>query len=345
MKSKKKLFFVIGSIVVVILIAILIFFLSLRPVSRSYDEVIFEINRGTSTKEIIGNLKEADLIKSKYITLGYMKLTNKTSIQAGSYKLSRSMSTNEILDVLTNGDAIINATKITFKEGMTLKDYLKLISEKTDLVYDDILDEINNPEFLKKLISDYWFLEDNILDEDIYYALEGYLFPNTYQFYKDANLETVIRKMLDETNKRLNEYKQKLEDSNFSIHDIITMASIAEKEANSYEERQKVAQVIFKRLDLNMSLGMDVTSYYGVGKSMQDTITTADLNDDNPYNTRLVTFKGLPVGPICNPGIDSIKAILNPADTDYVYFYADKNGTLHFTASKEEFDSFKLIYG
>ncbi len=206
--------------------------------------------------------------------------------------------------------------------------------------------KVNDKEFIKELISEYWFLTDDILNEDIYYALEGYLYPNTYEFYKDATLEDILRRILNNTNKVLQSVKDDIEKSNYTTHEILTMASIVEKEAVSYTDREKVAQVIYTRLDKKMSLGMDVTSYYGVQKDMKESLTKNDLNDNNPYNTRLVTFLGLPVGPICNPSIESIKAVLNPADTNYIYFFADiTTGNVYFTDNASEFENFKKIYG
>ena len=106
-----------------------------------------------------------------------------------------------------------------------------------------------------------------------------------------------------------------------------------------------LTQVIYKRLDMNMSLGMDVTSYYGVQKSMDESLTTVDLNDENPYNTRVTTFIGLPVGPICNPSIGSINAALNPADTDYLYFVADiLTGKVYFAKDINGFNELVKKY-
>ena len=124
------------------------------------------------------------------------------------------------------------------------------------------------------------------------------------------------------------------------------MASIAEKEAMNYEDRTKVAQVIYTRLDMGMNLGMDVTTYYGVGKSMTETLTALDLADDNPYNTRNASLIGLPVGPICMPSSESIRAVLNPADTNYIYFFADiVTGNVYFTDDYNEFLEFQRLYG
>ena len=123
------------------------------------------------------------------------------------------------------------------------------------------------------------------------------------------------------------------------------MASIIEKEAISDDDRAKVSQVIRTRIAKNMNLGMDVTTYYGVQKSLKEALTKQDLSNDNPYNTRNEKLKGLPIGPICNASLASIKAALEPADTNYIYFYADiKTGQIHFTDSYQEFLTFKEIY-
>lgn len=350
MNKTKKVLLIAGAIVIAILVCLIITYnVLLNPVSKNYESVTFAVKKGEGKQEIIDNLKESNLIKSKYVTLFYILLNGNKNIQAGSYDFSRNMSTKEIIESLNKGDVIMkkrDSVRITFVEGITLKKYLELVAENTNLEYDVIIKDINNETFLKELINNYWFLTDDILDKDIYYALEGYLFPNTYEFYKNTSLREVITKMLDETKKRLEPLQDKIKNSGYSVHEILTIASIAEKEANSKSDRRKVAQVVYKRLELNMSLGMDVTSYYGAGKDMKEKLTSADLNDDNPYNTRLVTFLGLPVGPICNPSIESIEAALDPADTNYIYFFADvKTGKVYFTDKKEEFEQFKKIYG
>ena len=177
-------------------------------------------------------------------------------------------------------------------------------------------------------------------------------------FCLDSGFTTIEKRLLDISVRKgvySNSYehfcsalslKSKIEASSYSVHDILTMASIVEKEAVHVEDRAKVAQVIYTRMDLGMNLGMDVTTYYGVRKDMTETLTAVDLNDENPYNTRVATFLGLPVGPICNPAISSIESVLNPADTDYIYFYADIiTGNVYFTNSYDEFLEFRKIYG
>ena len=346
--KNKKIFIILGVIVGLIVAMTITYFILLTPSGRSNVPVTFVVNNGDDKKTIINNLKEAKLIKSKYATIIYVILSNNKNLQAGSYEFSRDLSTQDIIKSLGKGDVIKEykpSARVTLKEGVTLKEYIKLICDNTDLNYDDAIKKVNDKSFLKGLIADYWFLTEDILDEDIYYPLEGYLFPETYDFYKDTTIEQVIRKMLNVTSDKLSSIKGKMLNNKMSVHELITIASIAEKEANTSDDRRMVSQVIYKRLDMNMSLGMDVTSYYGVQKSMSETLTKVDLNDKNPYNTRVVTFIGLPVGPICNPSLDSINAALEPANTDYVYFIADVlTGKVYFAKDIDGFNELKEKY-
>ena len=348
--NKKGALITIGVVFTIIAIMFGIYVFELKPTDTSdYEDIKFVVSRNEGKNKILDNLVDANLIKNKYAAIIYMYLNGRTNLQAGEYEVSRSMGTKEIINMISSGEIITQkrpSTRITFVEGITLKEYLKILSDKTDLEYDKIIKEINNEEFLKKLIADYDFLTEDILNDKLYYALEGYLFHETYDFYIDTDLNTAIRTMLNKTKSVLNKYQDDIKNSGYSVHEILTMASIIEKEANSYNDRTMVSQVIRTRLQKNMSLGMDVTSYYGVQKSLKEVITAKDLNDENPYNTRVTTFLGLPVGAICNPGESSIKAALNPSDTDYIYFFADiKTGKVYFTNSYNEFQNFKKLYG
>ena len=342
MKKNKKLIVILSVIVGLILMGVVTIVILLSPVSKSSDIVEFTVKKGEGKEKIVDNLKDAKLIKSKYATFVYIVLSGKKNLQAGSYEFSRNMSVKDIITSLSTGD-IVNVKKdevrITFKEGDTLKKFVTMVANETNIDYDGAIKKLSDKAYLKGLIADYWFLTDDILDEDIYFPLEGYLYPETYIFYKETSIEQVIRKVLNVTNERLEPIKSKIENSKYNIHELLTIASIAEKEANTNSDRSMVTQVIYKRLGLNMALGMDVTSYYGVQKEMTEAITQLDLNDKNPYNTRVTTFIGLPVGPICNPSIGSINAALEPADTDYLYFVADINtGKVYFAKTNEEFN-------
>lgn len=348
MKKNKKLIVILSVIVGLILVGVITFMVLLSPVSKSKDIVEFTVKKGEGKEKIVENLKDAKLIKSKYATFIYIVLSGKKNLQAGSYEFSRNMSVEDIITSLSTGDVVNvkrDEVRITFKEGDTLKNFVTMVANETNIDYDEAIKKLSDKAFLKGLIADYWFLTDDILDEDIYFPLEGYLYPETYNFYKETNIEQVIRKVLNVTNERLEPIKSKIESSKYNIHELLTIASIAEKEANTNSDRAMVTQVIYKRLSLNMALGMDVTSYYGVQKEMTEVITQLDLNDKNPYNTRVTTFIGLPVGPICNPSIGSINAALEPADTDYLYFVADiLTGKVYFAKTNEEFNALVKKY-
>ena len=348
MKKNKKLIVILSVIVGLIFVGVITFMVLLSPVSKSKDIVEFTVKKGEGKEKIVENLKDAKLIKSKYATFVYIVLSGKKNLQAGSYEFSRDMSVKDIITSLSIGDVVNvkrDEVRITFKEGDTLKNFVTMVANETNIDYDEAIKKLSDKAYLKGLIADYWFLTDDILDEDIYFPLEGYLYPETYNFYKETNIEQVIRKVLNVTNERLEPLKSKIENSKYNIHELLTIASIAEKEANTNSDRAMVTQVIYKRLGLNMALGMDVTSYYGVQKEMTEAITQLDLNDKNPYNTRVTTFIGLPVGPICNPSIGSINAALEPADTDYLYFVADiLTGKVYFAKTNEEFNALVKKY-
>ena len=348
MKKNRKLIVILSVIVGLILVSVIALMILLSPVSKSKDIVEFTIKKGEGKEKIVENLKDAKLIKSKYATFIYIVLSGKKNLQAGNYELSRDMSVKDIITSLSTGDVVNvkrDEVRITFKEGDTLKNFVTMVANETNIDYDEAIKKLSDKAYLKGLIADYWFLTNDILDEDIYFPLEGYLYPETYNFYKETNIEQVIRKVLNVTNERLEPLKSKIENSKYNIHELLTIASIAEKEANTNSDRAMVTQVIYKRLSLNMALGMDVTSYYGVQKEMTETITQLDLNDKNPYNTRVTTFIGLPIGPICNPSIGSINAALEPADTDYLYFVADINtGKVYFAKTNEEFNALVKKY-
>lgn len=346
MNKKKKIIIILVSILTFILILFSIIMFLLSRVSNESEKVEFNISSGTSTVKIIKDLKENNLIRSELLSKIYIKLSGKTSLKAGVYMLNRNMSTIDIIDTLNDGKTLDNTVSITFKPGYKVSNYAKDIKDKLGIDESVFLSTINDLEYLNTLISKYWFLTDEIISDKIYYALEGYLYPDTYSFYKTASSKDIIEKMLDNTEKKLNKYKDSINKSNYSVHDILTIASIIANESKFSEDRSVVSQVIYKRLSLNMSLGMDVTTYYGVRKDLTEDLTQSDLNSVNGYNTRNTSFLGLPVGPICNMSTESIEASLNPSNTDYVYFYADvKTGKLYFANTYSEFLKLKEIYG
>jgi len=304
--------------------------------------VNFIIEPGQSKTTIASNLENAGLIRSKYALDLYLFFTT-PNIQAGEYELSPSMKPEEMIKKFKNGDIKIKNVTVTLIEGKRLKDYAETLGNNFSFTKEEFINAANDKTYLQELISNgsYWFLTNTILNENIYYPLEGYLYPDTYEFLETATPTEIIETLLNHTLKKLEPYKEEIVASGKSVHDILTMASIVEKEANTKSDREKASQVFYSRLLSNMSLGSDVTAYYGVQKEMNDFLTSNDLYDQNLYNTRLTdgTMNGkLPIGPICNSDITSIEAALRPSNTNYYYFVANVcTGEVFFQENYQEF--------
>ncbi len=248
------------------------------------------------------------------------------------------MSMQEIVEVLSDSkNQKIDTIKLTFREGLNIRGIAQIIEEKTNIKKEDFINKVSDKDFIKTIQKDYWFLTDDIYNEKIYYPLEGYLFPDTYEFEKkDIKSEKIITKMLDNTEKKLNNYKEKINSNELTIHQILTLASLVEQEAVTKEDRALVAGVFYNRLKTNMSLGSDVTTYYAEQKSFKEDLTIDEINSCNAYNTRSTCIVGLPVGPISNPSTESIEGVMNPTTSDNYYFVADKNGNTYFTKTEYE---------
>lgn len=334
---KKKIIIVLISILVVILILIGLYFYGLTSVSKNSELVSFNVSSGNGIKKVINDLYEAKIIKSKISANIYILMHRDLIVQAGNYELNRNFDIKEIFRRLNSGELYDSEVRITFIEGRRLTEYMTKIEEIFGISEEEILAVLNDKEYLQYLIEKYEFIGEEILNEELYYSLEGYMFPATYTFGKRATIKEIIEKTLDKTKEVLDNYSALISSSSFTTHEILTMASIIENETMRSEDRAVASQVIHKRLDVNMNLGMDVTTYYGAKKALGEPLTQVDLNEKNAYNTRNTSFKGLPVGPISSPSEASIKAALEPSDTNYLYFYADTSGKLHFAESYEEF--------
>lgn len=338
---KKKIFGIIGALLALIVITgigLVVFYnASLSAVGDEKDKVTIVIENGTSSRGVVDKLYEADLVKNKYCGYIYLKLNKELMLQAGTYELDRGMSFQEIMEKINNGEALENSIDITFIEGKRLVNYVKVISDNFPYTEDEILAKLSDKVYLQELIDDYWFLTDEILNDNLYYALEGYLYPDTYRFNKESTIDTIVRKMLNETDKVLSEYKT-VAKNDYTIHEILTMASIVELEGSNSNDRAGVAGVFFNRLEGGWSLGSDVTTYYAARVEMSERdLWQYEIEEVNHYNTRPAAMAGkLPVGPICSPSKDSISATMKPTKHDYYFFVADKNGKTYFTKTNAE---------
>lgn len=338
----KKLVIIVSVLIVVLASAIGLYFYNLKPVSTNNNVKLFTIKSGTSKLDIVDNLKSAGLIRSKIASTIYVVLNRELNLQAGDYELSTNMSVKEMLDKINNGqikeEKNQNTFSITFIEGKRFPYYASKIGEATNKTKDEVIEELSNKEYLEELITNYWFLTNDILDEEIYYPLEGYLFPSTYEFYKNSTVKDIVKVMLDTFGSKLETYKEEIESSQYDLHEVLTLASIVELEGASSDDRAGVAGVFYNRLKGNMSLGSDATTYYAAKVEFSDRdLYMKEINDVNAYNTRPASMAGkLPIGPICSPSMESLVATINPEEHDYYFFVADKNKKTYFTKTNSE---------
>ena len=288
--------------------------------------------------QVIDLLKENGLIRNKLAAKIYLKL-GKYNLQAGTYDLSTSMSTKEIIKILSEGKVTNKYNiNITFNEGKNIMWYAKKIASETNNTEEDVYKLLEDEEYIDSLISKYWFLTDDIKNKDIYYPLEGYLYPNTYTFdSKDVSVKEIFSAMLNETNKVLSKYKNDIEKKGLNIHKFMTLASVVELEGIYEDDRKEIAGVLYNRLNNGWTLGCDATTYYAFKVDMgAGLLTYQQYNTYNPYNTRHPNV-AYPVGPIGNPGESAIEACINPKESDNFYYVADcKTGKSVFTKTDYE---------
>ena len=337
----KKVVIIILSLIAVAILSCIVFYnVNLKAVSSKSTEVDFMVDSGSTYYNVISKLKKEGLIRNELCFKLYIKFNKVNDIEAGTYKLNKNMGVKEIVEVFSKGNTYNpDAIVITFKEGKHMRNVANTIAKHTNNTENDVFEKLKDEDYLKTLIDNYWFIDDIILDDRIYYSLEGYLYPNTYEFKnKDVSVEEIFKVMLDEMNKKLANYKEDMLKTEYTPHEILTLASIVELEGAKSDDRAGIAGVFLNRLKSNMPLGSDVTTYYASKVEMSDRdLYQVEIDDKNDYNTRSSNLAGeLPIGPISNPSIESIKAVLYPEESDYYYFVSDVNGKTYFAKNYQE---------
>ncbi len=314
-KPKSSTKSLLGKLAIIVLIIQSVFYVMSLNKSNAdfptYKDILIE--KGETVKNISIQLGKNNIIRSplyfKFIL--YTKFDN-SFIQAGSYSFPRALSTTEVARAITVGEFQSPPTKITFPEGFritNLNDYL--------------------PE---------QYGEDDV---SVFKKYEGYLFPDTYFFDENASVEEIILRLRDTFDEKIKNLEKEIEQSPFTLEEIVILASILEREANDEESMKIVAGILIDRLNLGMALQVDATFEYLFGKR-SDELTLDDLEINSPYNT--YNNRGLPPTPISNPGIMAIRAVLNPIKTDYLYYLTDNNGKFHYAQTFEEHKNNKIKY-
>ena len=301
-------------------------------VPGSKETVTVTIPTGTGTSGIAGILEENSIIDNT----GVFKLLSKSKgydgkFKAGQYSLSAGMSMEEIMKLLVAGKA--ETVRFTIPEGYDIKRTTEKLAGEGLINADVFAKEIESGQF------DYRFLADAPAGPN---RLEGFLFPETYEIFANADEHDVIDKMLYQFDKVFtDEYYARAEELGMSVRDVITLASIIEREARVPEDRPIIASVFYNRIKIDMPLQSCATVQYILGEQ-KAVLSIKDTKIESPYNTYL--HAGLPPGPIASPGADSIKAALYPAETDYLYFLAKGDGSHAFSSTYDQFLKDKAKY-
>lgn len=326
MKYAPWLYITIFSLAIGLILAA--YLLLVAPISRAGTPQSFTVQSAESITSIARRLEEQHLIRSVWAFKAYLKISGKVVVQPGTYEVSTRDSLIKIANLIASGNTA-NVT-LTIPEGYTSAQIAEQVGLKN----------ISDPEEFINIVNDfpadYEFLKSRPEGKK---SLEGFLFPDTYRLIKgDPTL--AIRQMLDNFNSKYNiDIKPKLGDKN--LYEIITIASLVEREVKTSEDMALVAGVIYNRLKLGMRLDIDASVRYVIN-NWKDPLTRDDLSVDSPYNTR--RYAGLPPGPICNPGLAAIMATLQPSDHDYYYYLTDYEGITHYAKTLAEHNQNKLKY-
>ena len=312
-----------------------------RVKNTDVSKTTLQITDSTTIDDIATVLYNEGCITDKEYFKIEAKLEHATSgFIPGEYSISSNMSSGKILNLLTTNISDENETvKFTIPEGYTINQIGDVLESKEIVTKEAFIEAATKRDYT----SEYSFLQEIPKQRDYKYMLEGYLFPDTYIVHKNISAEEIIIMMLNRFEEILNRYKGYTSSSGYSIHELLTIASIVEQEAKLDEERPMIAGVIYNRLDSNMNLQMCSTVQYALTKR-KSSLTLSDLEIESDYNTYLNS--GLPIGPICNPGEACIKAALMPSEHDYYYFVLeDENiGSHYFSSTNEEHAAAKSRY-
>ncbi|MFA6027822.1 MAG: endolytic transglycosylase MltG [Patescibacteria group bacterium] len=328
---KKALIVIVLLIILCAGVGVAAYFIGIAMPSKNQEESLIVIKEGDGVDNVANQLKEKKIIPSAFLFKVYLFINNRVNkIQPGEYRFKQT-NLQKAADELTKPGLAKNELSVTLLEGFTGEDMAAVLEEYGLVFKDDFISLINSTDTRI-------FLPDNkyefLADKPITANLEGYLFPDTYRLYEDASAAEIIDKMLVNFGTKITEdMKQELAGQELTIYEAVTLASIVEKEAQTKQDKKIIAGVFLNRLSMGKKLESDATVNYVTGKQTTQP-TYSDLAQDNLYNTYI--YSGLPPGPICNPGLDSIEAVIYPEQTNYIYFLNTPSGNVIYSETGEE---------
>ena len=317
-----------------------------QPVDTAQTELVsFEIEQGASVKEVSKALEKEGIIRNSKLFNFYLKFKNVSGFKSGLYHVSKSMTLDEIIAELSGQgkDKDQNATKVLIREGEQLTDIAKEVEKSTKYSAEDFMAKVQDEDFLRYLVQKFpKLLTQSYNGYQVKYVLEGYLFPATYDMNDSKTLQMLITEMVAKTDEVMSKYYDKILASDYTLQEIMALASLIEKEGTKLEDRKKISSVFHNRIKENMKLQTDVSVQYALGEH-KEALSLSDLEVDSPYN--LYQNYGVGPGPYNSPSENSIVAALEPEKTDYLYFLADiKTKEIYYAKTYEEHLELKAKY-
>lgn len=317
-----------------------------QPVDTAQTELVsFEIEQGASVKEVSKALEKEGIIRNSKLFNFYLKFKNVSGFKSGLYHVSKSMTLDEIIAELSGQgkDKDQNATKVLIREGEQLTEIAKEVEKSTKYSAEDFMAKVQDEDFLRYLVQKFpKLLTQSYNGYQVKYVLEGYLFPATYDMNDSKTLQMLITEMVAKTDEVMSKYYDKILASDYTLQEIMALASLIEKEGTKLEDRKKISSVFHNRIKENMKLQTDVSVQYALGEH-KEALSLSDLEVDSPYN--LYQNYGVGPGPYNSPSEDAIVAAMEPAETDYLYFLADiKTKEIYYAKTYEEHLELKAKY-
>ena len=307
-----------------------------------------EVPQGASTKQIGNILEKKGIVKSGFVFSYYAKKESPNGFQAGYYALSPSMDVKKIVKTLQKGGSTdprgIPVATITIPEGYSVSQIADLVAKKTKYSKEEFLALMKDQAFYDKMAKKFPELlnsERENMDQVRYY-FEGYLYPATYNFYKKETLEEFVEEILTNMNTVMSEYYEPIKQQNLTVQQVLTLASLVEKEGVTEEDRRKIAGVFFNRIAKNMPLQSDIAAMYANDEHKVH-LSNEDVQTDSPYN--LYIHPGYGPGPFDNPSKQAIDAVVYPEKSNYLFFVADiKTGKVYYAETYEEHEKLSGQY-
>ena len=317
-----------------------------QPVDTAQTELVsFEIEQGASVKEVSKALEKEGIIRNSKLFNFYLKFKNVSGFKSGLYHVSKSMTLDEIIAELSGQgkDKDQNATKVLIREGEQLTDIAKEVEKSTKYSAEDFMAKVQDEDFLRYLVQKFpKLLTQSYNGYQVKYVLEGYLYPATYDMNDSKTLQMLITEMVAKTDEIMSKYYDKILASDYTLQEIMALASLIEKEGTKLEDRKKISSVFHNRIKENMKLQTDVSVQYALGEH-KEALSLEDLEVDSPYN--LYQNYGVGPGPYNSPSEDAIVAAMEPEKTDYLYFLADiKTKEIYYAKTYEEHLELKAKY-